>query len=76
VRVTELVLPSLTPVELALDQVFEGSSVEEMVERPAGGDVPDDQDSLAGPTGGYISEEPDRPLDGLLPAFTVRIGVG
>ena len=75
-RSGELILPPLAPAELGVDQVLEGHLVDQVVERPSGGDVPDHEDSLTVPPGRQVTEEATDPADGLGPALPARVWGG
>jgi hypothetical protein len=66
------VLPSFTPLERCIDEVFEPSPVEETVERPPCCDMSDHHHPLALVLLGELIDEASYSRDGLSPAFPFR----
>ena len=69
----EGVLPPFAPVEVGVDQILEATTRKLAIERPASGDVTDDQHSGSIPTRGEIFEESADSSYGLPPALAAGI---
>lgn len=59
----ESVLPAFLPCEVGVAEVRERHATEEVIERPAYGDVVDEKDAIVVPAEGQIVQEPFDPLD-------------
>src|ERR1700734_459706 len=67
------VLPSLLPGEVRFSEILQRDTVDEVVQPPSRGDMPDNQDPLSIPAQRQVAEEPADARDGLPPAFPARI---
>ena len=56
-RSPQPVLPAFPPAEVLDGKVFQRRTVNEVIQAPPGGDVPDDQNPLPVPPQGQVTEE-------------------
>src|SRR5690242_11826348 len=66
--------PAFAPAKWGVDEVLYGHAGQEVVERPAGGGVADDEHTIAIPASGEIGEKGCYAINYLAVAFAVGVG--